>query len=236
MKFIQHKSSSKANLYEVQFNNGKRIIIEAGLRNGPMMEALGFNIDNILCCLLTHEHKDHSRNIVNTMNNGIDVYSSGGTFNAIGESMHHRANLVADKTLVKLDCGIEIFCFKTHHDCEEPLGFIIRDKDEYLLFATDTKMISQDFGLKFNIIAIECNYDREILKQRMYIATINSVLANRLLTSHMEKRKALKYLIGHCDLSNCTEIHLLHMSQDNIDKESTRKEFDDKLFIKVVTV
>ena len=234
MKFTQHKSSSSGNLYIVDTSKG-RILLECGILPKPLMKAIGHNLD-FICCLLSHEHKDHCKSVQIVMDSGIDVYASSGTFNAIGNSIHHRAKLVADKTLIKLKCGIQVLCFKTHHDAEEPLGFIIRDGDEYLLFATDTCMVQQRFGLKFNIIAIECNYDKKILLDRMARKDINEVLAKRLLRSHHEKTTALNYLRNFCDLSNCTEIHLLHMSGDNINAEATREEFEKELFIKVVTV
>ncbi len=105
-----------------------------------------------------------------------------------------------------------------------------------MLFATDTFMIKERFTISFEIIAIECSYDKNIVKQRVEDGTLHESQARRLLKSHMEKYATLSYLMTNCDLSKCREVHLLHMSDENIDKESTVKEFKDALMIKVVTV
>jgi len=42
----------------------------------------------------------------------------------------------------------------------------------------------------------------------------------------------MDYLDRHCDLSKCKEIHLLHLSRENIaDPEALRKEFEERYFI-----
>ncbi|MCK5127221.1 MAG: hypothetical protein KAR42_13285, partial [candidate division Zixibacteria bacterium] len=101
----------------------------------------------------------------------------------------------------------------------------------YMLFATDTAFIRQRFNTPFSIIAIECSYDKDVLQNRVESGDINETLAKRLLTSHMEKQVALKYLTDYCDLSKCREIHLLHLSRENIDKDKAKKDFERKLFI-----
>ena len=56
MHFIQHYSSSRGNLYEVVANNGKRLLLEAGVRWPLIQQALGYKINNVEACLITHEH------------------------------------------------------------------------------------------------------------------------------------------------------------------------------------
>jgi phosphoribosyl 1,2-cyclic phosphodiesterase len=233
MKFIQHYSSSKGNLYEVRTSKG-RIVIDPGVRDKPLMQALEFDTD-ILFCLCTHEHQDHSKGVKYMLQNGIDVYASKGTLRAIGQEYHHRTNAIDHNMLLRIG-GIEVLCFNTEHDAAEPMGFAIRDGSEYLLFVTDTKVIKADFKVRFNIIAVECNYSDKLLKQRVEDSDINEAHAKRLLTSHMSKKSCLKFLQKHCNLENCHEIHLLHMSDGNINKEKTREQFEKNLFIKVVTV
>lgn len=124
--------------------------------------------------------------------------------------------------------------FALQHDADEPLGFVIHCDGEDLLFAPDTMLIKARFGCAFSIIAIECSYDKEILKTRVETGDINEALAKRLLTSHQERQVAMDYISKFCNLSKCREIQLLHLSNDNIDKEKTRKEFQNKFFVKVV--
>ena len=56
MKFIQHFSSSKGNLYEIVAANGKRLILEAGVRWSLLQKALGYKLNNIEACLKSHDH------------------------------------------------------------------------------------------------------------------------------------------------------------------------------------
>lgn len=232
MKFTQYYSSSSGNLYMVEANNGKRLMIECGVTWSEIQKALNYDLSNIVACLVSHEHKDHSKAMKDVIEAGIDVYASYGTFNSMDMDKYRRAKIIAYKTLVRL-ADFDILAIEVHHDAQGPLGYVVREKatGEYLLFATDTSHISQRFNLAFSIVAIECSYDKEVLQKRVDTQTINETLAKRLLTSHLEKQNTIKYLADYCDLSKCTEINLLHLSGDNIDKEQARKDVEDRFFI-----
>ena len=90
--------------------------------------------------------------------------------------------------------------------------------------------------MKFSIIALECSYDPYLLADRVRNGTINETLAKRLLDSHMSKDETKRYLANCCNLSKCKEIHLLHMSGDNIIKANARREFKDLFMIETRTV
>jgi hypothetical protein len=66
------------------------------------------------------------------------------------------------------------------------------------------------------------------------LTRINETLANRLLASHLEKSEAMKYIEQFCNIKKCVELHLLHLSADNLDKEKTRKEFESKFHITTI--
>ena len=146
-----------------------------------------------------------------------------------------RLKITENNTLLRLK-SFEVFCFSTNHDCKGSLGFIVREKEtnEFLLFATDTSHITQQFKHPFSIIALECSYDKDILQERVDSGDINETLAKRLLSSHMEKNVTMRYLAEFCDLSKCREIHLLHMSRDNIDIEKTKRDFEKCFFVEVI--
>jgi len=235
MKFEQLYSGSKHNLYTVTANNGKRLMIECGVSWDKLQKSVGFDLD-FEAALLTHEHKDHSKAVVDVMAAGIDVYSSAGTFEALGVS-GRRANAVVNEMLIDLD-SFQILAFDVQHDAKEPLGYIIYEKatKEYLLFATDTSHIVHRFPYPFSIIALECSYNKDILQQRVDTGDINEALAKRLLTSHTEKQTAITYLKDSCNLSKCREIHLLHMSKQNLNPASTVIEFENEFNRKVVVI
>lgn len=235
MKFIQYYSGSAGNLYVVVANNGRRLIIDPGVTWKKLQRALAYDLSNIDGALCSHEHNDHSKAARDVLRAGIGVYASRGTLEAVGISDHRKAHSFDDcnRLIVK---GFDVMCFEAHHDAAEPLLYVIRSGDECLLFATDTSHIKQRFNIPFSIIAIECSYDIGILQGRVESRDINQTLAERLLTSHQEKQTAMKYLVNYCDLSRCREIHLLHLSNDNIDKEQAKKDFESKFFIETKVI
>jgi phosphoribosyl 1,2-cyclic phosphodiesterase len=240
MKFDQLYSGSKGNLYVVSAGNGKRLIIDPGVTWKKLQKALNYDLTGIVGCLLTHEHKDHSKAVKDILQAGIYVFASQGTLDAIDLKLanHRRAKVIRDKSVVRigLNADFKFRAFSVSHDATEPLGFVIKADDEYLLFATDTSHIRQQFMTLFNIIAIECSYDKAILNKRVESGDINEEVAKRLLTSHTEKQEAMRYIRKFCDISKCREIHLLHCSRDNLNIEQTKTEFANKFFIEVKVV
>lgn len=241
MKFEQKYSSSSGNLYTLQTSTGKTLLIECGVPYKRLLKALNYDLSNIEAVLLSHEHNDHSQAVIELIEAGQDVYASAGTLSALGikENCPHyrRTRAIANNTLVKLP-SFQVFAFNVHHDAKEPMGFIIREPatNEFMLFATDTSHIEQRFTYPFSIIALECSYSGEILGQRVDTQTINEELAKRLLTSHLEKGQTMRYISEFCDLSKCRELHLLHLSAENIDKEQTINEFEKRFFLRPITV
>lgn len=233
MKFEQIYSSSRGNLYIVTAQSGQQLLLECGAKWADIQKALNYDLSNVVACLLTHEHKDHSKAVRDVLKAGINVCASQGTLDALGITGERRATPL--ETCVSVGVGgFLINQFHANHDAVAPLIFVVGADKEYLLFAPDTRTITQRFKVPFNIIAIECSYNNDILQKRVDINSINEEVAKRLLTSHMEKQTTIRYFSEFCDLSKCREIHLLHMSRDNIDKEATRAEFEKKLFIETI--
>ena len=91
-----------------------------------------------------------------------------------------------------------------------------------MLFATDTYFIRYRFN-GLNIIAVECNYSEEILKQNIIDGIVPVAMKKRLMQSHFSFENYKEFLKAN-DLSNVKEIWLLHMSSRNSDAERFKKE------------
>ena len=236
MRFEQHFSSSSGNLYAVTSSSGQRLMIECGVPWKKLQQALGYDLRGVDACLLSHAHSDHSKSVRQVMQAGIDVYTSRGTIATLGIECERRVSPVEPGKAFFLD-GFTVYPFQTHHDAVCPLGFLVSDTDasRSLLFATDTSHITQRFTVPFNVVALEASYDRHILQERVDADAVDETLAKRLLGSHMEWRVTERYLAQFCDLSRCEQIHLLHLSADNIDKEKVRRHIEGRFFIETVT-
>lgn len=111
---------------------------------------------------------------------------------------------------------LDIVPFAVFHDAKEPLGFLIKSRvdGDVLAFATDTVNLRYKFpGL--NILAIEANYERAVLDRS---EKLPEKTKHRITKSHMEIDTLCDYL-KDLDLSECREIHLLHLS-DAMSRES----------------
>jgi len=234
MQAKKHFSSSAGNLYEIVAANGKRLLIEMGVPWNKLQKALKYDLRNIEGALLTHLHADHSRAIKEVMRAGIDIYSSADTFEALGIALWRRTKVMADMTISKLP-SFHVLAFEVEHDVPGALGFVVRElaTDDYLLFATDMCMLRQAFIYPFSIIMLGCNYDSDILAQRVKDNDIHETVAKRLLFSHPSKQWVDEYLTKFCDLSRCREIHLLHMSGDNLDRKAVQEEIGKGRFVTV---
>ena len=241
MRFEQLFSGSSGNLYQVQAATGERLLLDPGVPWKKLQAAISYDLTGIVGCLVTHEHKDHCKAVKEVMAAGIDVWATGGTWSALGVKWTHRTKALpvynGPPGLDEIMRPFRVSAFMAHHDAECPVILDIGCGGERLLFAPDTSHITQRFMIPFDIISIECSYDKAILQDRVDRQDIDESLAKRLLTSHMEKSVCMKYLQTCCDLSRCREIHLLHLSNDNIgNKETVRKEFEDELMIKTIIV
>lgn len=209
MKFESLASSSHGNAYVVS-DRDTRILIECGVTHKKLQQISDFRVSEFDACLVSHEHKDHSGCVTKLIAAGTRVYMSQGTALALGlegaaldaaEAMEHKSQFNVGT--------IDIVPFTTFHDAKEPLGFLFRSRidGDILAFATDTVNLAYRFP-GVNILAIEANYDKEILAQCEWMP---EKVRHRIANTHMEIDVLCNYLQS-LDLSRCREIYLLHLS------------------------
>ena len=204
MKFQALASSSAGNAYVVS-DQDTRILLECGVSHSKLQKLSGFSLSEFQACLVSHEHKDHAKAVAELISRGMAVYMSQGTAEALETE---GAELI--ENMGQFNVGsLDIVPFTTFHDAREPLGFLIKSRrdGDVLAFATDTVNLRYKFpGL--NILAIEANYDKAILDR---CEKMPEKVRYRIANAHMEIDTLCDYLRG-LDLSQCREIHLLHLS------------------------
>lgn len=204
MKFEALASSSAGNAYIVS-DKDTRILLECGVSHTKLQKLSGFTLSEFQACLVSHEHKDHAKAVQELIGRGMAVYMSQGTAEALETD---GVELVEDRLQFNVG-SFDIVPFTTFHDAKEPLGFLIKSRSDgdVLAFATDTVNLRYKFpGL--NILAIEANYDKNILER---CERMPEKVRHRITNSHMEIDTLCDYLRS-LDLSQCREIHLLHLS------------------------
>ena len=230
MKLKTIASGSTGNCYLLETKDGN-LLLEAGIPIKKIKRELFFNFGAIDGCLITHEHGDHAKSIKDITKLGIDVYASNGTLQALNCS-GHRFIPVTPKNLYSMG-SFEVMPFTVQHDAAEPIGFLIRNGNNKMLFATDTYYLRYQF-LGLTHIAIECNYVESVLMDLVKSGTINIEHVKRVMKSHLSLENLIDFLKAN-DLSKVQEIYLLHLSDSNSDinliEEEIKKIYKGNLII-----
>ena len=204
MEFKAYASSSAGNAYSVS-DGETMLLLECGLTYKKLQKAVGFELSNIAACLVTHCHADHSKCVKDLVARGIPVYMSQGTAETLEIEGVELIEHLEQFQVGSFDC----ISFDVFHDAKEPLGFLIKSRidGDILVFATDTVNLRYQFpGL--NLLAIEANFDPAILARS---ERMPEKVKHRIENSHMSIDVLCDYLRG-LDLSQCREVHLLHLS------------------------
>lgn len=208
-------SGSTGNAYIIS-DGHTSLLLDCGIPFRKIQEGCRFRTNDIAACLISHEHKDHSKAAPELIRRGMDVYASAGTIEACGLS-GHRAH--AAKALDQFEIEtLAIAPFDVQHDAAEPLGFLIYSNmtGEKLLYVTDSYYIKYKFpGLTH--IMIEANYSLDILNDNIGADPDMGARKRRLMESHMSIDH-LEDMLKANDLSRLQQIYLIHMSRDNGDE------------------
>ena len=225
MLIFCYASSSRGNLYRVVSDSFRtQLLIECGLPMKDIRKCLGTQMNKIDGVLLSHEHKDHSKAIHEFLKVGIDIYTSKGTLTAIGAEKSAYSHCVKSQELITVG-DIEVVPFEINHDAAEPLGFMLRDDKDIVMFATDTYNVEYKLNGATKLM-IECNYSYEIIDKKVAAGTLNKKRAERLVRSHFSFEN-LKNWLKRNDLTGLKEIYLLHLSKTNANPVQFRKEIEE---------
>lgn len=218
-------SGSTGNSYIIQAEE-EILLLECGINFKEIKQGLDFDLSKVKGCLITHEHKDHSKAIKDVLAVGIDIYMSKGTaagINLEDERYSYRFNYLRHK-IPKHIGGFTIIPFSVEHDVNEPLGFLIyHPKIGKIVFATDTYYLKPVFKNVQHIL-IECNYSEDILPQL-------PAWRARTIKSHMSL-ETLKETLKSWELGNTKDITLIHISNDNGDTERFKEEIENLTGVK----
>lgn len=202
-------SSSAGNAYLVS-DNSSSILLECGLPIRELQIKSDFKIAQVDACLVSHLHQDHCKAIHDVLKMGIDVYALPETLSALNVSDHYRTKAIEPLKPFTVNT-FEIMAITMYHDCP-CVGYMVYSKatNERLFFATDTyKIIVNPQGVDYLIL--EINYQKEIVNNLVNEGLMEASIRARLLFSHYELSKALKWL-KRIDKSRLKRIYIAHLS------------------------
>jgi len=243
MRILWTKTGSDGNCTVIETADGGLFMIDCGIKLDIVNQKIGYRLNEINYCLVTHNHKDHVKYISKVLGRGIEVYCPLSSIPDIPQSKFCIKNINPRSTIKLGWVGIAVKPFPlihTHSNGEpcEIYGFLIKEisTGETLLWATDTQYIPQKFP-PCDIYALECNYSEvdNYIEDGKYI---NTIVEKRRLVSHQSLQSVVEFLKKQ-DLSKCREIHLIHISgaeQHNIPRfieeirQNTKVREDTKIY------
>lgn len=152
-------SSSSGNSYLLNVNN-EILILDAGVPIKAIKKSLGYDISNVVGCVVTHAHSDHSNAADDLRYMGIPVFEPY-------KDEEKRATVLYGK--------FRIIPFEVPHDGEPCVGFYIRHDDLRMIYATDFEFLPVHFKMvHLNAMLIECNHIDDLMSddERKYAHSV----------------------------------------------------------------
>lgn len=166
------------------------------------------------------------------MKSAIDVYCNQDVIDHYGLT-GHRIHAIQPFRQFQLGSFVAKGLPVPHDEDAPNLAFLLQSEKEKCLFIIDALYCPYYFsGLTHIFLGI--NYDSDILKQNIKNGSLDPTLGRRIMQTHMSLKTGLQFFKDQ-DLSKVEEIHILHCSESNLDKEKTKREIQ-KLTGKLVII
>lgn len=152
MKLKCISTGSSGNCYILTDSSGKSLILDCGVPIMDIKRGLNWNIKDVVGCVVSHIHKDHSKSADTIEKMGIPVWKP---YEEENPKMHKYGSFT-------------IQCFQLPHNGTTNYGFYIKADGQKLLYMTDMEYCPYNFAKQaVNHMLIECNYiadmvDRDI--------------------------------------------------------------------------
>jgi len=218
MKIVVIQSGSKGNATLV-IDQGRVLLIDMGTTLKVVKEALAkenMNLMNINAMLLTHEHIDHTFGIRYLP--PLPIYCTKETLDL------PNVEPIEPYQKFKIE-RFEINPISTSHDVKNPVGFIIKTKEEKLVYLTDSGKIPGKSLQKMknaHYYVIESNHDVDMLVN----STRPWYLKKRILSDrgHLSNEQSAFYM-SKCIGENTKQIILAHLSEECNTPEAALKTY-----------
>lgn len=215
MTFRPLASSSAGCAYVLSGTGLPPVLLDAGVSVSTLRARCGFPLSDLGGCLVTHAHQDHCKCAAQLMKIGVPVYATEPTLRDCG--IEGSPFAVALKIGAVTDvAGWKVVAVPAEHDADGTVGFHVDGAGGRLVYLTDTAFSR----LKFRGVthwAVEANFDKEILRDKLKNGNMNAGRYVRTHQTHMSIDRTIRLLQAN-DLSKAREVWLLHLSDENSDE------------------
>ncbi|MFA7067462.1 MAG: MBL fold metallo-hydrolase [Acidaminococcaceae bacterium] len=213
MRFYILASGSKGNATLLEHDN-RVLLIDMGItlsRLTSELETIGYKIDDIEAVLFTHEHSDHASGA--RFFKSERLYATEGTF---GGGQYHLLRPYQKIDLI----GLSVTPLSTSHDAHSPIGFLLENDLEKLVYMTDTGYISEknlEVMKNADYYIIESNHNIKMLLKTNRPAELKQrILSDVGHLSNEDSALYMSELIG----DKTKEVVLAHLSEEANDNET----------------
>ena len=202
-------SSSAGNCYLLTSDSGETLILDCGIPIKEIKKGLNWNIRNVVGCIVSHVHSDHSKSVEDFEAMGIPILAPYLCDSC--KSMNIGGFTVKPFDLTTIDGSW------THTDANgEPCpiyGFLITHPEMgRMLYVTDTNLIKWKFK-GINHILLGTNYDKDLVN------VDNQSKANHVFRGHLSIDTACEFVKSN-NSNDLQNVIMCHLSSENADSDS----------------
>lgn len=209
MKLKCIATGSTGNCYTLTSNSGETLILDCGIPIKGIKKGLDWNIRNVIGCIVSHAHSDHSKSVKDFEAMGIPVFAPYRSLKPMIIGDYKLKIQAFDLTTVdgrwthtNAD-GSECPCY----------GFLITHPEMgRMLYITDTELIKWRFK-DINHILLGVNYDKDLIDRD------NAGKANHVFRGHLSIDTACDFVKANYS-DSLQNVIMCHLSSENADRDS----------------
>ena len=191
-------SGSAGNCYALKYDD-EILLLDLGMRFTEIKQGINYEIANIVGCVITHCHSDHSLSVKDFKKIGIPIWQP----------------YITHERIMKFG-SFTVQSFSVPHDDTECYGFFIKVDGQKIVYATDYEYIPVTFKKQeVNHFIIECNYQKERVSN-------NANNRNHVLKGHAELQTVLDVLKEN-QTESLQTVLICHLSDGNANEKEMVK-------------
>lgn len=209
MKLKCIATGSTGNCYTLTSDSGETLILDCGIPIKEIKKGLDWNVRNVVGCIVSHVHSDHSKSVKDLETMGMPVFAPYRSLKPMIIGDYKLKIQAFDLTTVdgrwthtNAD-GSECPCY----------GFLITHKEMgRILYITDTELIKWRFK-DINHILLGVNYDKDLIDRD------NAGKANHVFRGHLSIDTACDFVKANYS-DSLQNVIMCHLSSENADRDS----------------